>query len=75
MKVEQKWTFIEKTCKVHIFTDLEGKKFIKLVHDISSRLAKHVRFYCQMKKFRLVISFAQEYMITYVEGGVYKKIN
>ena len=78
MKVEQKWTCIEKTCKVHIFTDLEGKNFIKLVHDISSRPAKHVRFYCQKKlekKFRLVISFAQEYMITYVEGGVYKKNN
>ena len=63
-KVGQKWMCIEKRCKAHIFTDLEGENFIKLVHDISNRPVKHVRFYCQKKlekKFRLVISFAQEY--------------
>ena len=32
-KVGQKWTCIKKTCKAHIFTDLEGKNFIKLVND------------------------------------------
>ena len=45
-KVGQKLTCIKKMCKAHIFTDLEGKNFIKLVndhvHEVDPNLARQI---------------------------------